>query len=159
MKIWAIAILFAVVSCAAPHAEVVGAHRSGQCVAVGLLADPACTPGAVETTDLSVICHQSTKERRNVSDATKRQVMAMYGAHREEPGDLEIDHYIPLALGGSNDVANLWPEPAPAFHRKDRLEDELHRRVCAGQLQLEGAQHDIATNWVVTYKREFGEDP
>jgi len=31
---------------------------------------------------------------------------------------------------------------------KDRLEQRLHQLVCAGQLDLATAQHDIATDWI-----------
>ena len=39
---------------------------------------------------------------------------------------IEIDHIIPLELGGSNDIANLFPEPgagAAGFREKVRLEN------------------------------------
>jgi hypothetical protein len=75
-------------------------------------------------------------------------VFLAYGlAPRQTPGAYEIDHLIPLALGGSNDVANLWPEAAPGFHDKDRVEDALHARVCAGRMSLEDAQRGFATDW------------
>jgi hypothetical protein len=49
----------------------------------------------------------------------------------------------PRSLGGADDEANLWPEcyevvkssksqQADGAHKKDRLETELHKRVCDG---------------------------
>jgi hypothetical protein len=38
---------------------------------------------------------------------------------------------------------------------KDALENELHRRVCNGSLDLKAAQHDIAVNWIAAYKMYF----
>jgi hypothetical protein len=67
------------------------------------------------------------------------------GTH--SPGAYEVDHLIPLELGGSNALANLWPEASPGFHDKDKVEDYLHERVCRGQMPLEQAQRAIATNW------------
>lgn len=118
------------------------------CRARGDLPDPACTPGDVETADLDVVCHQSTRDRRNVTQAVKRAVVEAYGApeHVAE-GDREIDHLVSLELGGSNDQRNLWPQPAPAFHEKDRLENELHKAVCSGRLDLRTAQQAIARDW------------
>lgn len=121
--------------------------KTSSCHVEGLLPDSACTPGAVETTDLAVVCHTSTRGRREVSREVRRHVLATYGlARRQASGAYEIDHLIPLELGGSNDIANLWPEAAPGFHDKDRAENELHARVCAGRVRLEDAQRAIATN-------------
>ena len=75
---------------------------------------------------------------------------------------LEIDHIISLELGGSNDIANLFPErasPAPGYKVKDRLENELHRHVCLGQKSLRSAQREIATNWQALYKKLYGKAP
>jgi hypothetical protein len=66
-----------------------------------------------------------TKKVRNVPAEMKREVYEEYGVTSHGPGDYEVDHLIPLELGGSN-----WPES----HRtlpwnaqvKDRLEGKLH---------------------------------
>lgn len=118
------------------------------CRSVGLLPDPACTPGAVATTDLRVVCGTSTRGRRIVSRKLRRQVFAAYGILPDPPpGAYEIDHLIPLELGGDNSIANLWPETAPGFHDKDRVEDSLHRAVCTGKVNLDAAQRLMATDW------------
>jgi hypothetical protein len=118
------------------------------CTVRGLLPDPACTPGAVETTDMAIVCGQSTQERRNVPASVHRQAFAEYGlAYPQAPGAFEVDHLIPLELGGSNDISNLWPESAPGFRRKDKVENDLHRKVCEGQIPLERAQKVIAADW------------
>lgn len=72
---------------------------------------------------------------------------------------IEIDHIVALELGGSNDIANLFPEHAqtrPGYHTKDRLENRLHRMVCDGRIALAAAQRAIASDWVALYKRVFG---
>jgi hypothetical protein len=122
--------------------------KQTDCHARGLLPDAACTPGAVETTSLAVVCGSGTRGRRDVNRVTKRRVFEAYGlAPHQPPGAYEIDHLVPLGLGGSNEVANLWPEPASGFHDKDRVEDTLHRRVCSGAMRLDAAQEAIATDW------------
>ena len=69
-----------------------------------------------------------------------------------------MDHFIPLELGGSNDIANLWPEPAtptPGFHEKDKVEIALHNEVCkAHTMTLEEAQRVIATDWLKYYNEK-----
>jgi len=67
----------------------------------------------------------------------------------------EEDHLIPLELGGNpSSPLNLWPEPwndAYGAHKKDVLENLLHKLVCSGSLDLQTAQSSIATNWYSAY--------
>ena len=122
------------------------------------LPDPARTPGATLAVTAADICVSGySKKVRNVPAAVKRQVYRSYGIARHRPGDYEVDHLISLELGGSNSVRNLWPESyrtSPWNARvKDRLENELHRRVCAGSMPLDQAQRLISGNWVAAYRR------
>ena len=75
---------------------------------------------------------------------------------------LEIDHIVSLELGGSNDIANLFPEQAGAnagYRVKDRLENKLHTLVCSGSITLQAAQTGIAADWQVLYAKAFGASP
>jgi hypothetical protein len=65
----------------------------------------------------------------------------------------EEDHLVPLTLGGHpTAVENLWPQPILEARLKDRLEQTLHRRVCAGLVDLADAQRAIATDWHRAYR-------
>jgi hypothetical protein len=90
-------------------------------------------------------------------------VEAEYGMTPKPYGSaLEIDHIISLELGGSNDIANLFPEraiPAPSWRVKDKLETRLNLMVCAGAISLQAAQQQIATNWMQLYKKVYGKAP
>jgi len=128
--------------------------------------DRACSPGAYYTKlTKQVICSSSfhTGDVRNVSESTKHSVEAEYDMAPGSYGSsLEIDHIVPLELGGSNDIANLYPEKAnvhPGYHVKDKLENKLHDLVCAGKTGLRAAQRDIASNWQIVYERVFGARP
>ncbi|MDQ2959906.1 MAG: HNH endonuclease [Candidatus Dormibacteraeota bacterium] len=121
------------------------------------LPNPHLTPGqtfaGVTTAD---VCTPGwATSHRSVGSAQYHEVYAEYGIPYPEPsGTYELDHLIPLELGGDNDNANLWPElaaPPPGYHQKDALENLLHDRVCAGSLALAAAQHDIASNWYAAY--------
>ena len=75
---------------------------------------------------------------------------------------IEIDHIVPLELGGSNDIANLFPEPGSGradYQVKDELENKLHVLVCSGSMTIRAAQVGIATHWQMLYKRIFGVVP
>lgn len=127
--------------------------KTSGCESSNGLPDSPCTPGAVfpdATKDL--ICQPGySSSVRNVPVEVKAQVYAEYGIASHEPGQYEVDHLISLELGGSNDIANLWPEladPRPGFHEKDHVEDYLHSQVCNGSMPLEQAQLQIASNWV-----------
>ncbi|MGZ6563848.1 MAG: hypothetical protein ACXVH1_30540 [Solirubrobacteraceae bacterium] len=65
-------------------------------------------------------------------------------------------------LGGSNDVANLYPEkanPHPGFHVKDKLGNRLRDLVCDGTMTLRIVQRQIAANWQALYKKVYGTAP
>ena len=76
--------------------------------------------------------------------------------------DYEVDYLIAPGLGGAEDIHNLWPEPYTSrawnAHIKDTLEERLHQLVCDGELDLPTAQRDIATDWIVAYKKYFHTD-
>ena len=75
---------------------------------------------------------------------------------------IEIDHIVALELGGSNDIANLFPEPGSGpdnYHVKDRLENRAHDKVCAGLLSLRPAQAAMAADWEGLYRQLFGAAP
>ena len=126
--------------------------------------DPKLTPGDVLPVDLADIQVKGYSSKvRNVPVAVKRQVYASYGIAHWVTGQYEVDHLIPLSLGGSNSTKNLWPEsyltsPWNA-HVKDQLEDRLLALVRGGKVDLKIAQHDIATDWVSAYKKYVSPTP
>lgn len=117
------------------------------------LPDPdfTCTPGNVTNVTITQLCTPGyTSTVRNVSDTIKEKVYANYGVTNRTTGEYEIDHFIPLALAGSNDITNLWPEPAtplPGFRQKDVAEVRLYKLVCNGSMNLSRAQNEIRYNW------------
>jgi hypothetical protein len=130
--------------------------KTSGCVVNGVFPDKACTPGSINisATQKDLCTPGYTSDVRDVSDRLKEEVYAEYGIKTHTTGQYEIDHFIPLALGGSNDISNLFPEaaePRPGFHEKDVVETYLHRQVCNGVIPLTEAQRSIATNWLTIY--------
>lgn len=133
------------------------AIKFSDCQARGPLPDPDCTPGAIfsEATKEKICFSGYSKTVRNVSQKLKKEIFKMYGIEYPVPfGSYEIDHLVPLALGGSNETANLWPksaEPFPGFYEKNLAGDYLHEEVCDGKIALTVAQEQIAKNWFLIY--------
>ena len=124
-----------------------------------IVPDPTMTPGAVRTTDAREICSHGTRELRHWSRDQDNQIMAEYGLPPGPHPDFEIDHLIPLSIGGSDENRNLWPEPRRSIEpvwnaeRKDQLEWRLRELVCSGGVDIAEAQRAIAEDWTEAYKR------
>jgi hypothetical protein len=141
--------------------------KTSGCSSQGGLPDPACTPGAidprVDQADIgSTICTsgyaKTVRPPANVTDRIKRAQIAAYGLQGQHLVDYELDHLIPLSLGGApDDVANLWPQPWNGdanAHMKDAVEIYLNREVCRGAMPLADAQRQIATDWLSVYRSQ-----
>ena len=127
----------------------------------GQLPDPRCTPGSVDPAvtqaDIrSTICKKGwTATVRPPESQTERfkydVAYPAYGTPRSER--TELDHLVPLELGGSNDATNLWPEYPPTPNPKDKVEDALNAAVCDGRVKLAAAQAAIAADWLTAEKK------
>ena len=142
-----------------PEVFVLGSRTQTEgCQVNGPLPDPECTPGSVfPDAGLEKICVSGySKTVRSVSTSLKKKVYAAYGIPYPPPrGSYEADHLIPLAIGGNNDIANLFPEsgePRPGFREKDVVEVYLRDAVCAGQIGLAAAQVQVAKDWLSIYE-------
>src|SRR3989338_10947982 len=127
------------------------------CAVAGALPDRECTPGSVfaDATPAKICVSGYTKRVRSVSTKLRKQLFASYGVAYPPPtGAYELDHLVPLALGGDNSAANLFPEaadPEPRFKAKDVVEVYLQEGACAGQLDLAAAQTQVAEDWTAVY--------
>jgi hypothetical protein len=131
--------------------------KTSGCISANAMPDSACTPGAIipEATKDKICVPGYSSQVRNVPDSVKNQAYAEYGIMSHTTGQYEVDHLISLELGGSNEIANLWPEPAdprPGFHEKDKVENYLHDQVCSGSMNLQEAQSKIANDWMSVYQ-------
>ena len=127
---------------------------------IAVLPDDNATPGVVRTSDEKEICAPTfrTKPFRKTTQAMKDHVYKAYGVERNKgmcAGGCEVDHRIPLELGGLDDEKNLWPQPSqpvPGFHQKDVLENRLRKAVCTEhKLTLAEAQKQLMGDWYASY--------
>lgn len=131
------------------HLALLAYSVAAGCTARGLLPDPACTPGAMALVERAAVCGSSSRSRRHVSSLTRRLVLVSYGVAPADAHLYELDHLVPLELGGSNDPDNLWPEPIEQARLKDHAENAARRRVCGLRPTetLTQAQQGFATDW------------
>jgi hypothetical protein len=103
--------------------------------------DLQMTPGA--------LCQSATRFRypekiayceRNVDSETKKQIIQDYDRRfgyriQQMPrSQFKIDHFIPLCMGGSNTIDNLWPQHQSVFEITDPLEPVLCGKMAEGKL-------------------------
>ncbi|MBC7370529.1 MAG: HNH endonuclease [Bdellovibrionaceae bacterium] len=108
--------------------------------------EPQLTPG--------MLCAQPNSRRypekiayceRNVAVSTKEEIIAQYDKQfgykieRLPRGDFKIDHYIPLCMGGDNDISNLWPQHMSVYEITDPLEALLCEKMSEGRLSQKDA--------------------
>lgn len=127
--------------------------------------DPRCTPGGINpSVTLAVLKNPAWRtgciRNHETSEKTKHKAYRWYGLrdpHRNY-GDTqvcELDHLVPLELGGADGLGNIWPECGPSdtvlqdryFKKKDRVENYLAYEVRSGKMPLADAQRGIAANW------------
>ncbi len=122
--------------------------------------NPDQTPGMTVPVTANEVCEQrELDEGRPVSSSLADVVFSQYGIRDPQPRRYEVDYLITPALGGAEDVRNLWPQPYSVgmwnSRVKDALEDRLQNLVCTGRLSLAEAQQELSKNWVAAYQKHF----
>lgn len=80
--------------------------------------------------------------------AIKAEMLAAIGEPLEHRNRYELDHIIPLALGGAPiDRRNLRLQPIDEARQKDHVEICLQAAVCDGLIGLDEAREAIWTDW------------
>lgn len=128
--------------------------------------DARCTPGGVVpgvTAETLRDPAWRTKCIRNCqsTEIQKHVTYKWYGLPSPEHNSgqtqvCELDHLVPLELGGADGLGNIWPQCGPTdavlraryFKQKDIVENYLAAKVKAGEMTLDAAQRGIASDWV-----------
>lgn len=110
--------------------------------------NPDVTPATIGDT---ICVHGWTKTVRppvRYTNRIKRRLIRREGLPEELLVDFELDHRIPLCLGGAPaDARNLQLEPWDEAEQKDAVEGCLCRAVCAGKIGLDEARRHIWADW------------
>lgn len=108
------------------------------------------TPEVIATTSQAEVCSvvngltYSKRHRLSQTSKIKKQIFNEYDIPYSLHAKYEDDHYLPLAIGGSDSIKNRWPEAYAGTwgaKTKDRLERLAWYRVCRSHtLSLKQAQ-------------------
>jgi hypothetical protein len=99
--------------------------------------NPDVTQGSIGTTICAQGWTQTVRPPSGYTDELKVEQMKAYG-RRGTTSDYQEDHLISLELGGHpTDPRNLWPEPIERATAVDSIENELNRKICAGEITLD----------------------
>jgi hypothetical protein len=84
------------------------------------------------------------------TSGVKLKLVHAAGQVEASAANYELDHTIPLALGGHpRSLNNLQIQPWPEAKRKGRIEVKLQCLVCSGQITLPDAQTLTAEEYIV----------
>ena len=125
-------------------------------IAAAQLPNSYATPGATTKATVKEICAAGYEGSvKPVASWQKTAALEKYGI-RPESFNGDLDHLVPVALGGSNDPENLWPIHAAGDltpEAKERLADKLKLMVCDGKMSLKDAQNAFKKDWTKAYKQ------
>lgn len=122
---------------------------AGQSLAAEL---PPLNPDVTQATIATTICQpgwtRTIRPYVSTMKAIKADMLAAIGEPMERRNRYELDHRIPLALGGHPiDRGNLALQPIDEAREKDAIETCLSSLVCQGKIDLEDAQSAIWEDW------------
>ena len=127
--------------------------------------DPNCTPGAFNPT-ITLEILQDPKFRtgcirdKATTPQEKSQTYSWYDIKHPSNNQgatqvYELDHFVPLELGGADTLDNIWPQCGPSrvalanryFKQKDLVENYLASMVRANKADLDQARKCITADW------------
>lgn len=76
---------------------------------------------------------------RNVSAQLKRRIYEQYGIPEHCRSEYTVDHFIPLAMGGSNAAENLWPEHKNVKATRQNLEQDIYTELSHDRISQKDA--------------------
>jgi hypothetical protein len=119
-----------------------------QAKARNLPINPAVTQETIATTICTPGWTKTVRPSARYTARIKIKLIRELEIPEELLVDFELDHRIPLALGGApSEERNLELQPWDEAVEKDRIETCLSRAVCAGTITLDEARRRIWADW------------
>jgi hypothetical protein len=127
--------------------------------------DPKCTPGGINPSVSEPTLTDPAWRTRCIRncESSESQKHVTYGWYSlaSPPNNkgatqvCELDHLVPLEIGGADGLGNIWPQCGPDnavlrdryFKQKDKVENYLADEVRKGRMPLADAQRGIAEDW------------
>jgi hypothetical protein len=117
-------------------------------LAESLPLNPAVTPETIQSTICVKGWTASIRPPVSYTNRIKKQRLHEMGLPLELIGDFQLDHKLPLSLGGSpDDPRNLILQDQDEAEGKDAVERCLPAAVCSGLISLTDAQQAIWRDW------------
>ena len=146
----------------APTEPELRAHRSAFVEPPGVLLDDV-TQATISTTICVSGWTATVRPSTSYTQGVKRRMLLQAGLDPSEALKYELDHFVPLAVGGHpRSIDNLWLQKWDgqwSARVKDRLERTLQVMVCAGKISLHAARTAIQNGWKDAYKKFVGSNP
>jgi hypothetical protein len=140
--LFAMTLLVPLLALAQPPVEVLNPDVTQETVAATI-----CNPTKVHGKNYVRAARPST----SYTNGIKVKLMRDQGIDVGRAHEFELDHKLPIELGGHpRNQVNLWLQAwdgTDGAHAKDKLENRLHRMVCAGKMPLTEAQACIWDDW------------
>jgi hypothetical protein len=99
-----------------------------------------CTPSSADFKEYRYVS-KTPYCTRNVPQSFKNRVYAAYKILEADKVNYTIDHLVPLFLGGSNDIQNLWPQHKTITTAP--VESSLYSKVSKNELHATEALNKI----------------
>lgn len=133
-------------------------------IAAFAIADPSpdlpgpAAPGEIASTSWDEICAGNYSRTHRTDNYSRRR--AIRDRDHCDPHNSEVDHRVPLSVGGADTEANLWCQPGSGvwtYRDKDKLESWVWLSLCHHRMfGVSDAQAIfLAPDWRVEYCKVF----
>jgi len=135
-----------------PHLSLVFIAILFTTLSSGTLPNSKYTPGDVSSfVMLNWICnHYIDSFPPSIVDV--RKAYSNYGVLLNDK-NYKLDFLIPISLGGTNSVKNMWPQTYKQWLAKNKIENDILFDICNGKISFKEAQELLAKDWT-SWKKE-----
>ena len=122
----------------------------------GNLPDTTKTPGDTNrAVMLMELCHPEYLRGANIPPTVRANVLKNYGLTEANMNSYIMTFSIPVCLGGSATIKNIWPLKIKGewnYFQKKIIDKKLNHMVCNAEISLQEAREIIKSDWILAYK-------